>query len=246
MKINSAALIKLSICLILCIIKSNSQLWDDDSFDNENNIFDEILNDKDSELNVLKYLEAETESITRSHTETKLPRGTVLMVASKQIDKWFTINGHGIGEYAGWYLCDGRNGSPNLNGRFPVGRELLKPDSVYFDIGNTGGTEYVKLKESNMPSHSHIFSATTSSSGAHAHFYKDLVYPDGCDVSIDMNRGVRSGTHNNRGCERTMVTENSGSHTHTVSGSTSISGSNEPHENRPPYYVLSFIIYIGK
>ena len=68
---------------------------------------------------VENYLKQESRNIaSASSPNTKLPRGTVLMIASAEIDDWFNLNGKGLGEYAGWYLCDGRNGTPDLRGRF--------------------------------------------------------------------------------------------------------------------------------
>ena len=47
-----------------------------------------------------------------------LPRGTIVMIGTTEIDQWFNMNGAGLGEYQGWYLCDGRNSTPDLNGKF--------------------------------------------------------------------------------------------------------------------------------
>jgi microcystin-dependent protein len=64
---------------------------------------------------------------------------------------------------SGWRLCDGTNSTPDLRDRFIVGA-----GSTYA-VGNTGGSATVTLNESQIPGHTHVISATTSSAGAHTH-----------------------------------------------------------------------------
>ena len=49
----------------------------------------------------------------------------------------------------GWALCDGLNGTPNLQEKFIRGSSLLVP------IGSTGGDTSVTLGLSNLPDHTH-------------------------------------------------------------------------------------------
>lgn len=195
--------------------------------------------------NVENYLRQESRTIASSPSNTRLPRGTVLMIASAEMDDWFNLNGKGLGEYSGWYICDGRNGTPDLRGRFVVGRDVSNSDSSYSSIGMTGGLDKVVLTVDEMPSHLHTFQAQTSASGAHSHNYDDITYADGCDVIVPMYRGISSGSANNRACQIGRTTESTGNHDHTISGATGNNGGNKPQENRPPYYVIAYIIYIG-
>ncbi|CAF1505043.1 unnamed protein product [Adineta steineri] len=191
------------------------------------------------------YLKQESIKIASSPANTRLPRGTVLMVASTEMDNWFNLNGKGLGEYAGWYICDGRNGTPDLRGRFVVGRDIFNYGSSYSSMGLTGGSENVVLSIDQMPSHMHTFEGQTSASGAHAHNYNDITYADGCDVPVPTYRGIASGTPHNKACQIGRTSEAAGVHTHTIYGATSNIGGNKPQENRPPYYVIAYIIYIG-
>jgi hypothetical protein len=50
---------------------------------------------------------------------------------------------------AGWVLCDGQNGTPDLRSRFVVG---LGPG---YNLGSTGGADSVTLSADQMPAHSH-------------------------------------------------------------------------------------------
>ena len=50
----------------------------------------------------------------------------------------------------GWYLCDGRNGTPNLTGRTLIG------EGDKYTFGHTGGNPTVALATENLPAHDHI------------------------------------------------------------------------------------------
>lgn len=59
----------------------------------------------------------------------------------------------------GWVLCNGSNGTPDLRNRFIVGA-----GSTY-SVGATGGEATHTLTVSELPSHSHTYKKTVSSSG---------------------------------------------------------------------------------
>jgi len=89
---------------------------------------------------------------------------------------------------AGWALCNGANGTPDLRNRFVVGA-----GSTYA-VGATGGADSVTLTAAQMPTHNH--SASTATAGAHTH--------------------GRS-TGNGGGHSHTGTTASDGSHGHTAS-----------------------------
>lgn len=81
------------------------------------------------------------------------PRGTITM--------W-----SGSTAPSGWAICNGTNGTPNLQGRFIVG---YKPSDTDYDNpgskssggttnGDTGGSESVTLTTAQIPSHNHSIS----------------------------------------------------------------------------------------
>ncbi len=82
--------------------------------------------------------------------ERKYPNYSIIMLGSEDQLKYFDENGKGFDEFNDWYLCDGRNGSPDLRLRFPYGRTWDNR------IGQTGGTSHIYLSEAHMPSHNHI------------------------------------------------------------------------------------------
>ena len=55
---------------------------------------------------------------------------------------------------AGWYLCDGSNGTPNLTDRFVIGA-----GSAYA-VNGTGGVSSITLTTNNLPAHTHTATVT--------------------------------------------------------------------------------------
>lgn len=163
-------------------------------------------------LSTNQQLEATKAAITYVDEEIKkiaaynVPRGAIVM--------W---SGSVTQLPTGWVLCNGLNGSPNLQGKFIVGYNPNDPE--YNGIGNTGGSDYVTLGIDQMPAHNHIDSLQTlDPDRVFNHFsYRTL------DGGVEMLRGKWQ-------------------HDRMYQGYTSTSGGSQPHENRPPYYVLAFII----
>ncbi len=175
-----------------------------------------------------------------------LPAGTIVM--------W-----SGSSAPAGWVLCNGgtftnEDGSlmttPDLRGRFIVG---YHPDETDYNqpgnrstgsgtAGKTGGAEEVALVIQNIPSHNHDKGTlATAQAGSHRHWLKIDNEDGGSSYSYNIPEGFDSEQ------DYEIPTEYAGEHTHTINGSTGnkggeTSGSTRPHENRPPYYVLAFIM----
>jgi len=197
---------------------------------------------------VEQFLKAKSFSIKFGSAHTYLPRGTILMISSSEIDNWFNMLGAGLGEYQDWFICDGRNGTPDLRGRFVVGRDAFNSQSDYSANGKTGGTVNNVIDVENLPPHDHTFSGVTSQNGAHTHQYNDVTYPDGCGHVImpSAYRGVASGSPNSQGCQWSRTTAQSASHDHSFAGKTNLgAGASKPIENRPPYLVVTYIVYKG-
>lgn len=132
----------------------------------------------------------------------------------------------------GWQLCDGTNGLPDLTGKFVVGYD---PGDVDYDaIGKEGGAKGVILTEAQMPSHSHTGTVTIPS---HKHNLPKSVPSVGGGSSNQLSNS------NNIG--HSLVTETSMGGGGTASVSTNTKGSSQSHENRPPYYTLAYIGYVG-
>lgn len=116
-----------------------------------------------------------------------------------------------------------------------VGRTIRIAAANGSDVATTGGSDSVTLAVGNLPSHTHSFSATTSSfdygvketvvNGAHSHAVSGATNPDGYHahrISQGDNANVPNGRVASSNSAQTHVgwTENDGVHTHSVSGST--------------------------
>lgn len=102
-------------------------------------------------------------------------------------------------------------------------------DSDFNTSGKTGGEKKVTLTQGQLPSHTHgSGSLVTNTTGAHSHGFTL--------GSENASSGVvpRTGTNFiNNG-----ATVSAGNHSHTISGSTSSTGSNEAHNNLQPYLTV--------
>lgn len=85
-------------------------------------------------------------------------------------------------------------------------------------VGSVGGAQNVTLSTSNLPAHTHPFSATTSTDGSHIH-----------NIAATATSGLRLDGGNPGfyafGSGTGFNTASAGSHNHTVSGTTSSTGS---------------------
>ena len=133
---------------------------------------------------------------------------------------------------SGWAFCDGANGTPDLRDRFIVGA-----GSTY-SSGATGGANTVTLNTSQLPVHDHVFSG----SNTHNH---DFIGVNGGNHNHSTRRAYT--VKSNSLINNTSTISGGGStgvqnKTITISGNTSTTGANHSHENRPPYYALSYIM----
>lgn len=115
------------------------------------------------------------------------PSGGIIMYSGV----WkFDATGLGTGTLAGWALCNGNHGTPDLSDKF------VMSTTNSTDYLSTGGTNYYTLTIAQLPSHAHTF--TTDSAGGHSH-----------TIMVDYG-----GSHTHY-----FTTNSAGSHSHTYNGS---------------------------
>ena len=175
-----------------------------------------------------------------TQSEVSLLKGATSLVPSGVIMMW---SGSVATIPTGFLLCDGTNGTPDLRSRFIVGA------GSGYNPGDTGGADSVTLTTSQIPSHTHDFSASgsTSTDGQHGH---NLVYADndsggGTNLYLagETNAaGLRTSGYTSYTATASVVQNGNHSHTVNVSGTTTSTGGGSSHENRPPYYALAYIM----
>ena len=144
----------------------------------------------------------------------------------------------------GWALCNGQNGTPDLQERFVVGAGATDNTSVagtgQYAVNAKAGTNSVVLLTNQIPSHNHTYSGTTTTNGNHTHLWNYGVEGDDSGNGGSNNEFTVSGPPS----PKYTVMTYAGNHAHTYSGTTSVKGSGKSHENRPPYYTLAYIMRV--
>lgn len=129
----------------------------------------------------------------------------------------------------GWSICNGANGTPNLQDRFIVGA------GSGYGVGATGGDATVTLNINQIPSHNH----SIEDSGNHYHGAQTQA---GFDVS---GNGDAARFDVNDGPPFEGITWDLAGGNHNHGGGTGYQGGGQAHENRPPYYALAFIMRVS-
>lgn len=167
----------------------------------------------------------------------EVPTGTIVMWSGETAPK-------------GWALCDGTNGTPDLQGRFVIAMGTGTGLTARV-LGATGGTETHTLSLNEIPGHTHT--GTTASDGAHTH---TIIDPGHTHTQTTTNDDYNNSggnppgfsadsagtvTWSNINSNTTGITVNSnGVHTHTFTSDST--GGGMAHNNMPPFYVLAYIM----
>ena len=137
-----------------------------------------------------------------------------------------------VPSYSNWHICDGTSNTPDLRGRFIMGStnenqvNVASEGQVNYQTGQTGGQQRVQLEVQEMPSHTHNWHFETNHIGEESDSPYHAVLAGG-------NDGNQTSTINGN--------------QQAINNNTYIAptGNNGAHENRPPYYVLAYIMRIS-
>jgi TolA-binding protein len=167
----------------------------------------------------------------------KVFKGTIIMW-SGEID----ADGHPLidGETdTNWVICDGRPGTPDLSDRFIIGASAARTPH------SQGGSGEIELSTENIPTHDHNIVASTEMDGVHRHTYNDR--------TVLLNQGWVGGAGKGWRSEAKWTfqgnwTDEKGGqqeHEHKIDARTTYVGDGMPYPHLPPFYSLTFLIYVG-
>ena len=160
---------------------------------------------------------------------------------------------------AGWRLCNGSYGTPDLRGRFVAGA------GGAYQPGATGGAAEIRLSVEHLPKHNHDsgglhtesagdheHTGSTGTAGAHRHRMRHFSFTDSGDKD-----GAATGDDSRTNTEQenlettwdgshahSLNINNAGSHTHKIAGNTGNVGERAYFDIRPPYYALCYIMKV--
>lgn len=112
---------------------------------------------------------------------------------------------------------------PNLQGAVPIGPGQGPGLSLY-ELGQTGGAATITLLESEIPSHTHAVTASTTPLGA-------VATPD---ATVGLSRPVSGNTYGSSGAQTFMAPQ-----------ALTTAGGGLPHNNLQPYCVVNYCIALA-
>lgn len=179
-----------------------------------------------------------------SQNESSIPKGTILPWYGKSSD---------IPE--GFALCDGTKGTPDLRNRFLVGAGA----GSYYALGDTGGEDQVRLTNQQIGNHYHYWSGMYTSD-PHYETYKrtglklvsfgydsnissyfDAPFPTGRKMLCFFTNNANLSSVN-MNARFISTSDFSSAPMEYITSFAVGTDAQEPHENRPPYYALFFIM----
>ena len=126
---------------------------------------------------------------------------------------------------AGWAICDGQNGTPDLRSRFVLGA------SDKYAMAVTGGVDKVTLTTNQIP--------------AHAHSYQDGYFNESYSDGHSYTNGMGGGVTDLKDTKLLGSGDSDGNNNYLYWRWTKTStdgGKGDAHENMPPYYALYYIM----
>ncbi|MBI5215115.1 MAG: hypothetical protein HY960_05130 [Ignavibacteriae bacterium] len=136
-----------------------------------------------------------------------------------------------------WAICDGTNGTPDLQNRFVVGV------GSSYAVGNTGGSASVTLTTAQLPAHNHTGNTSTNGNHTHGSNSTDRLGFAARVFNSTVTSLDNTGDEISQYITTRLQISEAGDHSHSFT--TNFTGSDQAHENRPPYYALYYIMKIS-
>lgn len=132
----------------------------------------------------------------------------------------------------GFALCDGKNGTPDLRNRFIVGA------GDTYKLSDIGGEDAVKLEPSQTSSHYHTFGYHNANNNGY------FITTASKKINASLPSGTYPAKWNGSGGGGWYGWDGSGwaGGQNLVTSLTVATEAQKPHENRPPYYALHYIM----
>ena len=158
---------------------------------------------------------------------------------------------------AGWRICDGQHGTPDLRDRFIVGA------GGSYGKGATGGAATRKIAQNQIPEHRHtFFAAGSTDSDGHDGIHSAVqtisdgirgvgitngVYDESSPIGNAAGNGGRKNTKTGERAGSAYLNGTNGSGINSNGGVSSNGAVNgqQALDIRPPYYALFYIMYTG-
>lgn len=186
---------------------------------------DEKIKQKECLIHVYKGSETVPRASLRlmrySVEASSIPQGTIL--------SWF---GQLANIPSGFAVCDGKNGTPDLRNRFIVGA------GDAYKLSDIGGEDAVKLEPSQTSSHYHTFGYHNANNNGY------FITTASKKINADCPAGTYPAKWNGSGGGGWYGWDGSGwaGGQNLVTSLTVATEAQKPHENRPPFYALHYIM----
>lgn len=208
------------------IISNSGDFYDEVVVGSESTYpLDEKIKQKECLIRVYKGSETVPRASLRlmrySVEASSIPQGTIL--------SWF---GQLANIPSGFAVCDGKNGTPDLRNRFIVGA------GDAYKLSDIGGEDAVKLEPSQTSSHYHTFGYHNANNNGY------FITTASKKINADRPAGTYPAKWNGSGGGGWYGWDGSGwaGGQNLVTSLTVATEAQKPHENRPPFYALHYIM----